>query len=115
MARWEKAMSEGALLGAQTWARAMEPGNFNNGRGMFYAGGWLLGFLKKKRVFEHAGGIPGFSSFALRMPEEGIYVAVLSNDDGGVEGLWTLLRALLFGPPHPGALARRLASRALEC
>jgi len=55
-------------------------------------------------VVHHGGGIHGFVTFALMLPDEDIYIAALSNLPGGGPGPGQLslkVAALLAGNPYP--------------
>lgn len=110
LARWNAAMSAGQLLSPGTWTRATTPHKLPNGRSTGYGFGFLCGQLQKSATLEHGGGIPGFSGYALRLPQEDIFVAVLGNDDG--MNILSLLGAL-WRRDDPRGLTRKLAAIAL--
>jgi D-alanyl-D-alanine carboxypeptidase len=99
LARWDAAITAGELLGEAGWRQAMTPILLNDGRSTGYAAGWALGRLGSYTTAEHGGGIPGFSTNAIRVPEAGLFVAVLTNSDNPVA--------------DPGAVSLRLADLAL--
>ena len=107
LARWDAAISAGRLLSAESWKQVFTPVKLNNGRTTNYAYGWGAAPLRSRRIFEHGGGIPGFVTHAIRVPDEKLYVAVLANDDGGEPGLFNLLRVLWSGRV-PAMLASRM-------
>lgn len=43
-----------------------------------------------KAAIEHGGDIDGFSADAMRFPQEGIFIAVLTNSDAGAPAADTL-------------------------
>ncbi|WP_024882046.1 serine hydrolase domain-containing protein [Methylosinus sp. LW3] len=106
LARWDAAISSGKLLSAESWRRVFAPFKLNNGRMTSYAYGWGLGPSRPLQMFEHGGGIPGFATHAIRVPDGKVYVAVLMNDDGGDPGLINFVR-LLWSGRIPSALASR--------
>ncbi|UUZ57230.1 beta-lactamase family protein [Massilia sp. H-1] len=55
-----------------------------NGDATHYGYGWGIGTLRGSPMVSHGGGINGFSTFALRLPEKKVFVAVLGNIDGGL-------------------------------
>jgi D-alanyl-D-alanine carboxypeptidase len=99
MARWDAAITRGELLDAAGWRQAFTPAALNDGRSTRYAAGWQLGRLGEYETIEHGGGIHGFSTNAIRVPEAGLFVVVFANADGPVSS--------------PGQVALRLADRAL--
>lgn len=79
LARWEAALSTDALLPRPWRDRLWTPVTLPDGRSTRYGAGFAVSEIFGHRVIEHAGGTPGFLSHAVRLPDEGIYVAVLSN------------------------------------
>lgn len=84
LARWDAAVSQGKLLKPASWQRAFTPYTLSDGKSTGYGYGWQVGTLQGVPVLAHGGGINGFSTYALRAPEQKVFVAVLSNADGGV-------------------------------
>jgi D-alanyl-D-alanine carboxypeptidase len=99
LARWDAAITRGELIGEAGWRQAMTPIRLNDGRSTAYGAGWALGRLGNYATAEHGGGIPGFSTNSIRVPEAGLFVAVLANSDNPVTG--------------PGEMSLRLADMAL--
>lgn len=99
LARWDAAISAGKLLKPESWQRAFTAYNLSNGQSSNYAYGWSIGKLEGSPMISHGGGINGFSTYALRLPQEKVYVAVLSNADGGLA--------------RPEMVASRLAAKAI--
>ncbi len=52
----------------------------SDGEATGYGYGWRIQSFKGQDVIAHGGGIHGFSTMGLRMPDEQIFIAVLSND-----------------------------------
>ena len=55
----------------------------NNGSKINYGFGLVPGQLNGKRMIGHSGGINGFTTYGLYVPDENLNVIVLSNSDGG--------------------------------
>ncbi|MCP4656536.1 MAG: serine hydrolase [bacterium] len=96
LARWDAALYTDTLLPPAALARAWKPYQLADGESAGYGYGWQVGSLGERPVISHGGGIFGFATMAIRLPEERIYVAVLSNIPGD--------------RPDPGGLAQRVAS-----
>jgi CubicO group peptidase (beta-lactamase class C family) len=79
LARWDAALSSDALLPARWRDRLWTAATLPDGRSTRYGAGFALSEVLGHRVVEHAGGIDGFLSHAVRLPDDRIYVAVLSN------------------------------------
>jgi D-alanyl-D-alanine carboxypeptidase len=79
LARWDAAVSDGKLLQASTWEKAFSVHMLNDGKATKYGYGWEIGTLSGLNIISHSGAIDGFSAAVLRIPQEKLYVAVLSN------------------------------------
>lgn len=79
LARWDAAISSGKLLKESTWKKAFTPYTLNDGTVIKYGYGWEIGKLFGLKIISHGGSINGFNSGVLRIPDEKLYVAVLSN------------------------------------
>jgi CubicO group peptidase (beta-lactamase class C family) len=92
MARWLLAQLNGgeldgkAVMSADTVARQHAPyivlpddQTFPASTRHAYGLGWLIGRYRDHRLFEHAGGIDGFQTECMLLPDHGIGVAVLTN------------------------------------
>jgi D-alanyl-D-alanine carboxypeptidase len=99
LATWDAAISAGKLLKPQSWQRVFTAPKLKDGRTSDYAYGWLVGKIDGRRAQRHGGGIPGFSTVILRMPDDGLLVTILMNS--------------IPGPTDVGMLAHRLALTAL--
>lgn len=104
LARWEKAIAGGELLKAASWKKAFTPYALTGGKSTGYGYGWEIGRLNGAAKIAHGGGINGFSTYALRVPEKKVFVAVLSNTESGrthPEMVANKVAALAMGKPFP--------------
>jgi len=99
LARWEAAITQGKLLKPASWKRAFTSYTLADGKPSGYGYGWQVGQLQGVPAVSHGGGINGFSTYALRLPEQKVFVAVLSNADGGLA--------------NPGVVASKAAAIAI--
>lgn len=99
LARWDAAVAAGRLLKPASWQRAFTPYRLSDGKPTSYGYGWGIGQVQGEKAISHSGGINGFTSFALRLPDQKVYVAVLTNSDAG--------------PANPGVVARKAAGVAI--
>ena len=117
LARWDAAVSSGKLLKAASWQRAFTPYVLSTGASTGYGYGWESGTLRGAQMIGHGGGIPGFNSFALRLPAEKLYVAVLSNADSGLapasEAAYKAA-AIALGKPFPDYKELKLDPKVLD-
>ena len=96
LSRWNRALQVGEVVPKETLQRLWTDYRTADGESTGYGYGWGLAEVEGHRVIHHGGGIHGFSTFALTVPEEGLFLAVLSNDPANT--------------PSPGFLAQRATS-----
>lgn len=101
LAKWEAAIAGGRLLKPETWRKAFTPYRLASGEATAYGYGWHVGRLENAVMLSHGGGINGFRSHALLLPEHKLFVALLVNSDRGSVGIDELARkaaALVLQP-----------------
>ncbi len=96
--RWYDALEAGDVVHPALLVRAYTPARLTDGRSTGYGFGWTIGDLAGRTTIEHGGGINGFLTHALRVPDEQLLVIVLTNR---------------VAPPGPSTVAVRLAELAL--
>lgn len=100
LARWDAALYTEQLLSQATLQQAFVKTELADGSFADYGLGWELSSYKGHPIVEHSGGIPGFTTFGLRLPEDRVYVAVLSNSMRlGAAELASRIAALVIGQP----------------
>ena len=117
MALWDAALYTEKLLKQETLKRAWTSAKLNSGRLTGYGFGWSLNSYEGHATIEHSGGINGFSTYAVRMPDDRVYVAVLTNKDTGGPGPGRVafrIAALASGKPFVDPAAITLAPNILE-
>ena len=82
LARWQAALDRGEILSAESRRRMWTPVVLPDGRPTRYGFGWAIWSYQGHPVVEHGGTINGFSTANMRLPDDRIYVAVLSNCGG---------------------------------
>ncbi len=82
LARWDAALSAGRLISPELLQRAFTPYRLLDGSSTHYGYGWGVHEYEGNAWIEHSGGINGFVSHAARIPSEGLFAAVLSNNTG---------------------------------
>jgi len=104
LARWDAAISAGKLIKPASWKLAFTPYQLTPEKSTGYGYGWGVRTIQGVQAIDHGGGINGFSTFALRLPRQKIFVAVLANRDSGgvdVEDLAKSAAGLAMGKPVP--------------
>lgn len=99
LAVWDAAVGTAKLLKPESWQKMWTAYKLVDGSTTGYGYGWQMATLRGHRTIEHGGGIHGFSTFGLRLPDDHAYVAVLCNSDSPLV--------------DPGYLAKRLAAIAI--
>lgn len=104
LALWDRAITTRQLLTEAGWRKAFTPYVLADGSSTGYGYGWEVRTLQGSPSLEHDGGINGFATHAVRLPQQGIYVAVLTNSDSGIADAMqvaTQLAAITIGKPLP--------------
>jgi D-alanyl-D-alanine carboxypeptidase len=116
LARWHRALDAGAVLKPESVRRMWTPVRLPDGTDTRYGFGWIVWSLDGHPVVEHGGGINGFQTANLRLPDEHITVAVLSNCGGCADprtlALWAA--TLLAGRPFAERPAVTVPTAALD-
>lgn len=106
--RWNAALDEQSVLGADFARRMQEPGRLAGGRAGPYALGLEVGMRNGTRAVSHAGATGGYHSFLGRYPEHGLSVALLCNAGSiNTEEMGPRLADLFLPPPSPAAASAR--------
>lgn len=104
LGKWDAAISAGKLLKPATWQRAFASYRLSDGKDSHYGYGWELTLIQGEPAAGHSGSTRGFRSYGLRLPAKGVYVAVLTNSDGGTVVPDVVARraaAVAIGKPLP--------------
>jgi D-alanyl-D-alanine carboxypeptidase len=103
LAIWDAAVSAGKLLSKASWDRAFTPYKLANGNDTHYGYGWSTDAYDGHSIVRHNGGIFGYVSEVARLPDDHVYVAMLTNSDGhdfDTGFLATELAAAAIGDPY---------------
>ena len=84
LAVWSDAVFAEKLVKKEWLDKAFTPYKLKNGESSGYGYGWFVGGLDGHRSVEHGGGINGFTSYAMTFPEDGLFLAILTNS--AIEG-----------------------------
>ncbi|HVX45474.1 MAG TPA: serine hydrolase domain-containing protein [Mycobacteriales bacterium] len=82
--RWDNALYTEDLVSQELLREAWTPARLRNGDPVDYGFGWAITRRDGHVGFEHGGGINGFTSYALRIPERRLFIAVLLNSVGDI-------------------------------
>ncbi len=116
LARWQSALDQGEILSAESRRRMWTPVVLPDGTPTRYGFGWILWSYEGHSVVEHGGTVNGFSAANMRLPDDRIYVAVLSNCGGGPDPRALALTAAttLLGIPFDTRPAASVPGEVLE-
>ncbi len=82
--RWSDALFNGKVLKPASLEAAFTPAQLKDGKaapGMGYGFGWIVGHLRGLKSLAHDGGLHGFVSCLMQLPDQKFTVAVLANSD----------------------------------
>jgi len=116
LACWQAALDAGRVLKPETLRRMWTPARLPGGSDTRYGYGWIVWSWDGHAVVEHGGGINGFQSANMRLPDDHIYAAVLSNCGGCADPRTLALRAAttLVGKPYDARAAAPIAPERLN-
>ena len=115
MAVWDAALYAEKLFKQSSLQKAFTPSVLKDGTATGYGFGWSRFPYEGRTVIEHGGGIHGFSTVGIRIPEDRVYVCILTNrdyqspDDAGLR-----VAALAAGKPMRPAVPVSVATADLE-
>ncbi len=108
LARWDEALDRHALIPASAYAEMYTPVKLSNDSTFPYGFGWEVqpyasnAQARTHRTIAHGGGINGFATDELRLPDDHLSVLVLSNFEAFPSGrLSRKIAAYLLGEPDP--------------
>jgi CubicO group peptidase (beta-lactamase class C family) len=117
LARWSEALGGDRVLSRVSVERMFVPYRLKNGSSTGYGYGWDLGGYHGHRVQEHQGGTAGFLSHIIRMPDDRVFVAILSNRNSMAVPLQTTahrVAAIAVGDPIGEPIPVPVSVSALE-
>jgi hypothetical protein len=117
LARWDEALHGERVLSAESKRRMFTAFRLKNGTSTNYGYGWDLGSYEGHRVQEHAGGLTGFVSHMVRMPDDRVFVLILSNRNSMMVPIQTTAHrvgALAVGRPIADPIAVAVPSGQLD-
>lgn len=104
LAKWADALHHGKVVPAQYYARMITPTKLPDGTTVPYGFGLENGELRGHATIGHDGGIFGFTSDSIYVPDHDLFVAVFTNSDAPqtpVEVTSRRLAAMALGSPFP--------------
>jgi CubicO group peptidase (beta-lactamase class C family)/uncharacterized protein YneR len=78
--KWNQAIFNYKLVKKEWLEKAWTPATLSNGSKVSYGYGWGLTRVGENKAIGHGGGIDGFLSYEVYVPEIKLYVCILSNN-----------------------------------
>lgn len=103
MARWAAALHGGDVVSAASYAQMIAPTTLPDGETVPFGFGLVSSDLRGRDAIGHSGGIFGFVTDSIYLPEEDVFVAVFANTDSPIVGPATTMRRLAaaaIGEPY---------------
>jgi D-alanyl-D-alanine carboxypeptidase len=82
LAIWDRALAGETLLTKASLDRMFTAYHLKSGASTHYGYGMEVFDFVGRRILQHGGGINGFRTQLIRVPEEHLFVAILSNSEG---------------------------------
>lgn len=77
--KWYTAVMSDKVISKENRLKAHTSYKLNNGEPTGYGYGWFLGNIQGSPMIQHGGGINGYLTASLYLPDEEVFVAVFSN------------------------------------
>lgn len=98
--KWYSAVMDDKVISKESREEAHSTYNLNNGEKTGYGYGWGIGNIQGSLNISHGGGINGFLTSSMYLPEEKLFVAIFSNCNCNPPGsIATKMAALALGKP----------------
>ena len=117
LARWARALHHGKAVSPASYKAMTSPTALPGGKSHPYGFGLGLSDVRGRPSIGHGGGIFGFSTESIYIPEEDLFVAVFANSDDPKTSpglLAAKLAALAVGDPYQEFVAAEVDKAALE-
>lgn len=98
---WNEALMNGKVLTEKSLEKAHASYKLMNGKPTGYGYGWEIGNVQGSAAIKHTGRINGFVTYAVCLPKERIFVAILSNCDCtyNLENTASMMAAMVLHKP----------------
>ena len=81
LAKWDAALYTEQVLKKDALQQMWTPTKLTDGKMESYGFGWQVDEVANHKRIAHGGGIPGFTSYILRFPDDRLSVIVLTNQE----------------------------------
>jgi len=112
--KWNAAVFSYKLVKQDLLEKAWTPTKTNTGAVESYGYGWQLGKIGNSKAIGHGGGIDGFVSFEVYVPDQKIYVCILANTGFAIEDIAYTLAEEVAGQSKEKPVAIKLEADKLD-
>ena len=81
--KWSMALASGKVVKPESFALMTTPTILPDGENTHYGFGLEIGEWESRRCIRHGGGIHGFNSISMYLPDDDVHIAVVCNSMGG--------------------------------
>ncbi|MEO0571780.1 MAG: serine hydrolase [Bacteroidota bacterium] len=100
--KWQLALNKYQLVSKESYEKAIHGSTLNNGEKIGYGYGLQDGITQGSKSISHGGGIFGYTTMGVYLPEEDIFVSVLSNCNcNSPSDVAVKVAAIAMGKPFP--------------
>lgn len=100
--KWQNALNNHTLIKKTTYDKAINGSKLNNGEPISYGYGLSKESVNGSPSIQHGGGIFGYTTMGIYLPEEKVFVSGLTNCDcKNITDVTTAIAAIAIGKPFP--------------
>ena len=117
LAKWSHALHHGKVVKSDTYRQMIARTRLSDGTEHPYAFGLRYEDVRDRAAIAHGGGIFGFSTYALYIPSDDVFVAVLTNSDAPKTPpsvATQRLAALAINDAYPSFVKKDVAPNTIE-
>jgi len=112
---WQEALNDNKLIPRKRLEKAFVNTTLNDGSATNYGYGWSIDEINGTPTIEHGGGIFGYTTYGLNIPEDDIYVTVLTNSNGNSPtNVAVKMGAIAIGKPYPTTSTASVGETAMQ-
>ena len=100
--KWQNALNSYKLIKKSSYEKAIHGSKLNNGSPITYGYGLATENVNGSPSIQHGGGIFGYTTMGIYLPEQKIFVSGLQNCDcNSISAIATAVAAIAIGKPFP--------------
>jgi CubicO group peptidase (beta-lactamase class C family) len=100
--KWQNALNSYKLISKESYEKAIHGSTLNNGKHIEYGYGLGENNINGSTSIQHGGGIFGYTTMGIYLPNEKIFVSGLTNCDcKNISSVATKIAAMAIGKPFP--------------